>query len=376
MEDLTSGSKRRRLVDSMNDQSQQQSLLTGLPDDVAQLCLARVHPSNLYSVCRSWRRLIYSPSFPPFLSLYAVMRSTSNSDPTQFHDSIDFFSFDPISSHWQTLPSPPPIHFVLRHPSFISRNLPIQSVTVSGRLVLIAATAHQFLPALPNPIVFDPLTQTWDFGPPLTAPRRWCATGVSGGAVYVASGIGSHYNSEIARSVEKWDLQNGKNRGRRGLNWEKLGILKDGKFSREAIDAVGWRKKLYMVNVKGIAAKEGVVYDVENDRWEEMPDGMICGWRGPAAAMDEETIFVVDEAKGILRRYEGESDSWADVYLDERLKQAEQMTAASGRVCVVCGDGGILVVDVLESPVTSWIVESPVGYQPVSLHILPRMSNI
>ncbi|KAK9277232.1 hypothetical protein L1049_006771 [Liquidambar formosana] len=369
-----SATKRRKRTGRRHHQHQQQPLLPGLPDHIAQLCLSSLPPSLLYSVCSSWRRLIYSPSFPPFLSIYALF---SSSKTLQNHTtSIEFSSFDPISSKWHRLPPPPhdpPLRLLLRHPSFISRNLPIQTVAVSGQLILLAATTHHFLPALSRPLVFNPLSQKWAFGPQLAAPRRWCAAGASRGAVYVASGIGSQYSIDVARSVEKWDLQNNNNIYWK-WEWQKMRMLKDGRFSRDAIDAVGCRGKLYMVNVKGDAAKEGVVYDVENDSWEEMPEGLIAGWRGPAAAMDEEVMYVVDEAKGALRRYDPERDGWEEIIESERLKGAEQIAAGGGRVCVVCG-GGITVIDLVASPPRIWVVDSPPGFQPVAVHILPRMNG-
>ncbi|XP_019172897.1 PREDICTED: F-box/kelch-repeat protein SKIP25-like [Ipomoea nil] len=350
-------------------------LIPGLPDHIAQTCLSSVHPSLLYSVCHSWRRLIYSPSFPPFLSIYAVFSSS---------DSLAFASFDPISSAWKFLPLPPPTAaLLLRHPSFISRRLPVQSVAVAGNLVLLAATADKFLPALSRPLIFNPPTGKWTCGPQLSTPRRWCAAGASGRAVYVASGIGSHYNHKVARSVEKWDLKsNDPHYFRRkpvesGWRWEKMGGLRDGKFSRDAIDAVGWRGKLCMVNVTGDAAKEGIIYDVGSDAWEEMPAGMLMGWRGPAAALDEETIYMVDESKGALRRYEPERDLWVEVTENQMLKGAQHITAGGGRVCVSCAGGeGIAVVDVVANPPSNmWVVDTPPGFQVLSVHILPRTNQ-
>ncbi|KAI3468474.1 hypothetical protein Pfo_025137 [Paulownia fortunei] len=299
-----------------------QSLLPGLPDHIAQLCLSLVPPSTLYSVCRSWRRLIYSPSFPPFLSLYALLSSTE----------IHSTSQTPYNS-----------------PRLILYHLPIQSVSVSGNLVLLAATTDQFLPALSQPLVFNPLSQKWAHGPPLSAPRRWCAAGASCGVVYVASGIGSHYDND----------------------------LRDAKFSREAIDAVGWKGKLCMVNVKGDAAKEGIIYDVETDSWEEMPEGMLAGWRGPAAAMEEETIYVVDESKGWLKKYDHLKDAWVEVVKNKMLTGAQQVVAAGGRVCVLCADGlGIAVVDVAAlPPARLWMVEVPPEFQAVGIHVLPRLCH-
>lgn len=361
------------------------SLLPGIPDHIAQLCLSLIPPSILYSVCRSWRRLIYSPSFPPFLSLYALLLPTDQTQP-HIPNSIDFRSFDPISSKWRPLPPPPPeppLQFLFHHPSFISRKLPIQSLAVSGNLVVLAATKDHFLPALSKPLVFNSLSQNWAQGPPLPAPRRWCAAGASRSAVYVASGMGSHYKMDVAQSVEKWDLMSIKSdhpqrRLRRRWEWRKMGNLKDGKFSRDAIEAVGWRGKLCMVNVKGDAAKEGTIYDVERDCWEDMPEGMLVGWRGPATAMDEETIYVVDESKGALRKYDHVSDAWVEVVVEDGiLKGAQQVAAAGGRVCVLCADGvSIAVVDVAAPPpARMWVVDAPPEFQVMAVHILPRLSH-
>jgi hypothetical protein len=198
----------------------------------------------------------------------------------------------------------------------------------------------------------------------------------------VASGIGSQYNTDVAKSLEKWDLQNQKamisNIPSKTTTWKwvKVKELKNGRFSRDAIDAVGWRGKLCMVNMKGDAAKEGIVYDTEKDTWEDMPQGMVAGWRGPVAAMDEEVMYVVDEAKGVLRKYDPERDCWERIMESERLIGAQQIAAGGGRVCVICGGSTELVVlDVVALPVRLWVVETPPGFEAFRIHILPRISR-
>ncbi|XP_035834991.1 F-box/kelch-repeat protein SKIP25-like [Helianthus annuus] len=454
----TPTAKHRKLSDDHH------SLLPGLPDHIAQLCLSLISPSALYSVCRSWRRLIYTVTFPPFRSLYTLSLPTNSAvDGGQM---VKLFSFDPISSKWITVKSPllPPYlrHLSLRHPSFMSRNFSIQSVSVSGNLVLIAATAvHQSLPvpAFPHPLIFNPLSNTWSSCPPLSTPRRWCAAGALQDTVVVASGIGSHYTETVARSVEKWVVRKSESFDEKiqslthlklenesfdekiqslnhlklksesldenpdgycekiqslnhsklktesldetpygncekiqSLNnlkqksesldenpygkWEKMQSLKQSKLCREAIDAVGWKGKLCMVNVKGDYAKEGFVYNLDSDEWAEMPVGMLGGWRGPTAAMDEETMYVVDESRGVLRRYNEDGDKWSEVVVDERLKGAEYIAAGGGRVCVVGEKGvGIVVVDVVVEPPRLWVVETPPGHDVLGLHILPRMCS-
>uniref|UniRef100_A0A7N0TU46 Uncharacterized protein n=1 Tax=Kalanchoe fedtschenkoi TaxID=63787 RepID=A0A7N0TU46_KALFE len=354
--------KHPKTISSMLDQD----LIPGLPDHISHICLASLPPALLYKVSHSWRNLIYSPHFPPFLSLYALL------SPPDLDDSLQLFSFDPISSVWARLP-PPPVQFLLRHPSYLSWNLPIQSVTVAGRIVIVAGTAPRFLPALTRPLIFDPTVSRWSFGPEMTTPRRWCAAGTSRGSVYVASGIGSHYSSLVAKSVEKWDFVNSSSTCDK--KFEEMRTLKDGRFSREAIEAIGYRGKLCMVNVKGDAVKEGAVYDTESDAWEEMGEGMVRGWRGPAASMAEEHIYAVDEKRGVLMRYSGGiGGGWKEIVECERLKGAEHMAAGGGRVCVVGRGGGITVVDVVAAPVRIWVVEVPRGFNVVGLHILPRIN--
>lgn len=130
-----------------------------------------------------------------------------------------------------------------------------------------------------------------------------------------------------------------------------------------------------MVNVKGDAAKEGVVYDIKSDSWEKMPEGMIAGWKGPVAAMDEETMYAVDEVKGALRKYDEEEDKWVEIMESESLKGAQQIAAGGGRVCAVTGVGRILAIDVTAAPARVWFVESPSGLEAVAVHILPRMGR-
>ncbi|KAL2514124.1 F-box/kelch-repeat protein SKIP25 [Forsythia ovata] len=341
-------------------------LLPGLPNHLAHLCLSTLHPSVLYRVCRSWQRLIYSPSFPPFFSLYTVLFRPN---------SVEFCCFDPISSKWRVLPTPPsepPLSLIRRHPSFISRILPIQSLAVSGRLILISATMNKFLPAFTHPLVFDPLSSNWSFGPPLSNPRRWCVAGSARGAVYIASGVGAQYNGDVARSVEKWDM----NKKVSDWNWEKMASLKDGRFSREAVEALEYRGKLCTVNINGKASKDGIVYDFLTNQWEEMSRGMLAGWIGPAA-VDGDFMYVVDQENGSLSKYNAENDCWERlINSSEHLKGAEHIAAGGGRVCAVCAGGGkIIVVDILATPAKIWVVSPPSESEVIAVHILPRMTH-
>nr|KYP46140.1 F-box/kelch-repeat protein SKIP25 [Cajanus cajan] len=310
------------------EEEEEEGLIPGLPDHIAQLSLASLPPKLLFTLSHSWRRLLYSPTFPPFNCLYALLAPPHS-------PSLHFHAYDPLSATWQALPPPPPEPpLLLRHPAFLSRSLAVQSISLGGRLLLLAATTHNLTPALPRPLVFHPPSRSWSHGPPLS-PRRCLAHAAA------------------------WE-------------WQPKAQLRDARFSREAVDAVGWRGTLCMVNVKGDAAKEGVVYDVAGDFWKDMPEGMLNGWRGPVAAMEERLMFVVDEAKGALRKYIPQQDAWEDILHNHRLKGAQQLVAHQGKLCVV-SPSGISVVDVAAAPPRIFPVKLPEGLEPVAVHVLPRM---
>lgn len=236
---------------------------------------------------------------------------------------------------------------------------------------MIAANTHKFLPALTSPLVFDPLTTKWSFGPLFSTPRRWCVTGSIHGVIYVASGTGAKYHGDIARSLERWDMS----KKETSWNWEKRAPFRDGRFSRDAIEALGYRGKLCMVNVKGKAVKEGAMYDVVKDQWEEMPIGMLRGWNGPATT-DDDVMYVLDEEKGSLNKYDADNDCWEElIEPSEYLKGAAHITASKGKICSVSADGKkIFVVDILARPHKVWTLDPPQGMEVVAAHILPRMS--
>lgn len=354
------------------EEQPQQPLLPGLPDHLAQLCLSSLPPKLLHAVCRPWRRLLYSPSFPPFPSLYAVLDDATTA--TAEGGSVSFAAYDTMSGIWEELPppplpSPPP---KLWHPSFLSRRLPLQTVAASGRLVLVAGSTQALGPALAHgPVVFDPATTRWRLGPSFPfAPRRWCAAGAAQGRVFVAGGVGAGYDAADARAGATWDPAS-------AGGWAPLPPLRDGRFSRDAAEAVCSRGKVCMVSLRSRGAKEGAVFDLGAHRWADMPPGMLAGWTGPSAACDEgETIFVVDDHRGALLAYHWDTDRWRTLLQSDRLKGAAEITAGGGRVCVVV-DGGnrVVVVDVTSSAKRLWEVAAPAGKRLVALHVLPRMTR-
>ncbi|OAY79582.1 F-box/kelch-repeat protein SKIP25 [Ananas comosus] len=379
------------------EEEEYQSLIPGLPDHLAQLCLAHLPPPLIFAVCRSWRRLLYAPSFPPFLSLYALLYA--DDEP----NAVAFACFDPVAAAWVDLPPPPtPLLQQLPNPNPNSPNLGTPVVPLAaapaperggggapGRAggvdggAAAGAAAAAGVPAAP--------------GPAAVAPRAGAAAGAAavvrrGGRPGRGRGLPGErrrprpHDPALARSAALWHPRDGA--------WAPLPPLRDGRFSRDAAEAVGARGKLCMVNLRGRGPKQGAVLDLRRRAWEPMPPGMLAGWSGPVAAAAgddddddaEAAMYVVDEGAGALRAYDWGGDRW-ETLLDapELLRGAAQVAAGGGRVCVVTGCGGaVLVVDVSSSspepgtptpPPRTWVVEPPPGKRVLAVHVLPRMGR-
>lgn len=88
-----------------------------------------------------------------------------------------------------------------------------------------------------------------------------------------------------------------------------------------------------MVNVKGKAVKEGAVYDVVMNQWQEMPRGILDGWNVPAA-VDNDSMYVVDQENGSLSQYNAVGDCWGElIEPSDLLKGAKHLSTHKGKIC-------------------------------------------
>nr|DAD25735.1 TPA_asm: hypothetical protein HUJ06_027202 [Nelumbo nucifera] len=93
-------------------------------------------------------------------------------------------------------------------------------------------------------------------------------------------------------------------------------------------------------------------------------------------SMDEDVLYVVDETKGVLWRYNSSGDCWEELIQSVHLKGVVQIAADRGNVCAIRSYGcGIAVVDVVARPSQLWVVDPPPALQAIVVHILPRITR-
>lgn len=168
-----------------------QSVIPGLPDDLALRCLAKIshgYHGILETVSRSWRDLIRSPDYANFKArqeccgdwLFVLTEGLSN----------EWVAYDPEADRWHPIPKIPIGHADCQHVGF-------SCVSVCNMFFVIGGSYVPHNPAFPhhrpsfitNEVVhFDPYKKRWTRMASMRTPRSHFACSVISGKVYVAGG--------------------------------------------------------------------------------------------------------------------------------------------------------------------------------------------
>lgn len=378
------------------------SLLSGLPEELAMECLARVSSlGSLRGVSKSWQKLVYSTYFQQLrvqygrteLSwVYTLVQSTRDG-------SFKWQAYDPFSSQWHDLPPVPHVmDFQLSNPGCIGLSYSVQCASTRTKLVMIAAMklreSHgspspckprgvvMLEPALERPLIFDPAQRLWKRGSCFRVPRKWCVCGVADEKIYVASGSGKDWDRDVSKSAEVYDHEKDV--------WQRLNNLSSSKFSGEAMSAVTQGGKLYIASGRGVFQREGAVYTPSTGLWTKMEPGLRKGWTGSCVSIKGK-FYVVDDTAGKLKVYAPEREEWTVFMEDSRLKNLESIVSTGdGKLCGIvctppsedgskpgCSKGNLIrVVDVEAQPAPLiFDIQVPDDGQAVALQVLSMMNS-
>ncbi|BFI17764.1 hypothetical protein MPTK1_6g09300 [Marchantia polymorpha subsp. ruderalis] len=376
----------RKRAQAMEDTAED-SLIPGLPEDIASQCLARVPLTSLWGVCKRWQEMVDKSEEFHFARsergktemkwLYTLVRTKEGR--------FAWNAFDPLNERWHALPDmPETVDFQLTSPGSIGMSHAVQCVSTRNKLVMVAGLKSaqgaggsqswsQLEPALQQPWVFDPKIRQWKKGQDFSTPRKWCVCGVSGDKVYVASGSGQQWDMGLSRTTEMYDID--------ADSWAILPDLESSKFSGEAISAVNVEGNLHIVSGRGVFMKEGAVFCPVSKKWSKMRPGLKRGWTMNCVSVNNR-FFAIDEALGKLSTYDADTDSWKIVLENPQLKDMTNVVTSDGLICGLIdpatanpeADGCTLrIVDVTVDPPVSFTHTVPQG-RVVSLQILAKMN--
>ncbi|MCO5588394.1 hypothetical protein L7F22_042349 [Adiantum nelumboides] len=286
------------------------SLIPGLPNDVALLCLARVRRLELLKlrlVCTSWKRLLESEEFQNLRLkvgsaeawLYVLAEKPSGSP---------FKAFDPFSNQWFTLPKLSRLYKDTIWQGFAC-------VALGPNLLIMGGIRQSMNSAKPldssgvvcaDVYIYNACTNQWSRGASMNTPRSWFAATVIGDSVYVAGGQGQN---RFLNNVEVFNLKNNSWSQISSMNCVRsscYGFTLNGKFWIVGGEVMRNQHR----DKPGRGSAE--VYNPQNDSWSLIPEMWLSTQKvpGPSTVHCGRLLFV-HQSK--LMMYLEDTNSWCHV---------------------------------------------------------------
>ncbi|KAG7641911.1 F-box-like domain superfamily [Arabidopsis suecica] len=360
-------------INTINDQAEEetrtiQPLISGLPNDIAELCLLRLpYPYHaLYrSVSSSWNKTITNPRFlfskqslsisSPYLFVFAFNKSTAR---------IQWQSLDLSSGRWFVLPPMPNSFTKISSPHALS----CASIPRQGKLFVLGGGDVNR-----SAVVYTALTNRWSCISPMMSPRTYFVSGnVNGKIMAVGGSVGG--NGEATTEVESYDPDND--------TWtvvKKLPMVlakyDSAVIGKEMCVTEGWAWPFMFPPM-------GEVYDSDEGTWREMSGGMKEGWTGVSVVIRDRLFVISEHGDFPMKVYCSDDDTWRYVSGEklpgEKMRRPFAVTGADDRVFVVASGINVAEGRVSEGQNGDFSVEwrmvsspkSSIQFSPASCHVL------
>ncbi|KAL0724590.1 hypothetical protein Bca4012_039189 [Brassica carinata] len=311
-----------------SDQSEvtQTSLITGVPDDILNLCLARVpreHHMAMKCVSRRWRDFICSDEFCDYRNefnlaeswIYALCRNTSGR--------VFLHVLNPSRRSWRRVHEIPP-HITFRDG---------MGFAVLGKRLFALGGCGWVEDACGDVYCYDAAMNTWlHLQPPLSTKRCFFACETLDGKVMAIGGLGVN-----SRASQTWDIYDPITRA--------CVSCSDANIVPEIEDSFVMDGKVY---VRGGGGSSAAVYDGSTKDWERVDDDMASGWLGPAVVVGDD-LYVLDQSFGAtLTIWCRETRMWIRIGKLSQLVMTQQcrLVSIGSNIFVIGKDCTTVVIDV------------------------------
>ncbi|KAJ7528326.1 hypothetical protein O6H91_16G094900 [Diphasiastrum complanatum] len=279
-----------------------ESLIPGLPDDLAFFCLLRLPLASQAvgrAVCKAWHTVLSSWDF------YQARRGLGFTEQwlfvLAFHKStgkIQWQALDPAIPSWHVI-SPMPCTGRVCPPGF-----GCAAIADEGALFVCGGMRSDMDCPMDSVLKYEMYRNKWTVVESMSTPRSFFASGMIDGRIYAAGG-NSNESFELS-SAEVYDPTED--------HWYAIANMGT-KMAR--YDAAVFDGKLYVTEGWSwpfLYSPRGQIYDPKVDRWEDMTVGMREGWTGLSVVLDGLLFIISDLEDNVkLKVYEADSDSWKSV---------------------------------------------------------------
>ncbi|XVF48186.1 hypothetical protein PTKIN_Ptkin03bG0170300 [Pterospermum kingtungense] len=217
------------------------------------------------------------------------------------------------------------------------------SIPRQGQLYVLGGMRSDTETSTQTTMVYTTSTNQWSTASPMMTPRSFFAAGNVNGNIIVVGGCGAGYNDSIT-SVECYDPQKD--------TWGSVAKMRTG-LARYDSAVVG--NKMYVTEGwtwPFLFSPRGGVYDLENDTWQEMKDGMKEGWTGVSAVLSDRLFVISEHGDCPMKVYNPDHDAWQYVGGDRFPRDAMQrpfaVSGAEGKIYVVSSGLNVAIGKVFE----------------------------
>lgn len=305
-------------------------LISGLPDDIALLCLARVprqYHHILRCVSKRWRDLLCSEEWHSCRQkntleetwVYLVAKDRSNRNCCYVLD------LDPTRRCWKLLQ-------VLRTPCSDKYGICVEAL--GKKLYLLGGCTWQ-IDATNEVHCYDASKNKWEVAAPMPTARCYFVSASLNNKLYVTSGHGS--NSDSPNSWNIYDSSSD--------NWSSH---KNPMLTPDIVKFIALDGKLYTIHRTWNGLLFAGVYDPSYGRWQGMKNEIALCSSGPTVVVDG-NLYMLDETKGTrLMMWQKENEDWVALgRLSHGLTRPPCQLIAIGRSIGIIGQGlSTVVVDV------------------------------
>ncbi|KAJ6344163.1 hypothetical protein OIU76_005812 [Salix suchowensis] len=323
----------------------QTSLISGLPDDMALSCLARVprkYHAILKCVSKRWKELVCCDEFYDYRRVHSLSETWMYALCCDRYGKIWFYVLDPNESQrrWKCVPGLPAR----------ALNKMGMGFEVIGKKVYLLGGGG-WLDATNEVFCYDVSTNSWTQVASLSTARCDSACQVYDGKIYAIGGLASTRSAPYS-----WDIFDP-----RTNSWE---LHSNACAVPEVEDSVVLDGKIYIrcqVSASTMSSPfYAVVYEPSSGTWQRADADMVSGWQGPAVVVDG-TLYVLDQSSGTkLMMWQKDKREWVAVKrLSTLLTKPPCQLAAIGKKLFIVGKG--LSTVVLDTSQTGSVEGAMVG---------------
>ncbi|KAH9327754.1 hypothetical protein KI387_007932 [Taxus chinensis] len=263
-----------------NFEATDSSLIPGLPNDIAFLCLSRVprqYHHILKFVSKNWRDFLTSESLFQYRQsvgiadswIYALCRDSS--------EYVHCYVLYPARRRWKELPG---------LPDACSKRFGMTCEVLGRRLFLLGGCGWSE-EATNEVYCYDPLSNKWQRVADMETARCHFVAEACNGRLYAIGGMGS--TSAALTSWETYDAETNI-----WTSHENLNVLPDIGESLTFDDTIYIRH----VGTNVYPPTYAAAYDASNNTWSTVDDEMTMSWYGPAIEAGGE-VYMVDQMLGV-----------------------------------------------------------------------------